>query len=152
MLVLKVMTLQLTGLLSLLASRGLPLRGKCILYSVFVCSVVLYGIETWPVTEEAMIRLVRIEEYGIRLKRNDRRMFRWMCNIRLEDRVSAEDLMARPKLLSMRECLQDKYYNGFIIWKEWKGMHVLINIEPSKLVVVSPEDDLRKHGVRSSKK
>ena len=36
----------------------------------------------------------------------------------------------------------------FVIWKEWKKVLGVVNVETSRLVVVSPEGDLRKHGLR----
>ena len=35
-----------------------------------------------------------------------------MCNIRPEDRISAEELKTRIKLNGTRKCLQDTRYNG----------------------------------------
>lgn len=35
-------------------------------------------------------------------------MVKWICNIRPEDKISAEEFNTRLKLKSMRECLQDK--------------------------------------------
>ena len=45
-------------LVSLLASGGFPVGAEGI-YSTCACSIRLYGIETWPVKEEAEIRLER---------------------------------------------------------------------------------------------
>ena len=45
---------------------------------------------------------------GVRLESNDARIVRWICNVKPEYRISAEELRSRPKLKSMRECLQDK--------------------------------------------
>ena len=39
-------------------------------------------------------------------------------------------------------------YNGLVIWKEGKAKSGLMNVEPSGLVVASPEDDREKHGMR----
>ena len=36
-----------------------------------------------------------------------------MCNIRPEDRISAEELRTRLKMKSMRECLQNKILQWF---------------------------------------
>ena len=47
------------------------------------------------------------EEELIRLGKNDARTFRWTCNIRPGDKISAEKLRIRQKLNSMVECLQD---------------------------------------------
>ena len=46
-------------LVPFLTSRALHLGAKSRLYSAFVCSIMLYGNETWPVKEENVIRLKR---------------------------------------------------------------------------------------------
>ena len=46
-------------LVLLLTSRGLPLRAKGRLYHSCVCSIMLYGSETWPVKEKHVIRTGR---------------------------------------------------------------------------------------------
>ena len=56
-----------------------------------------YGRETWPVNEGDVIRV----------QRTDTRKVRWMCNVRPDDKISAEELRTRLKLNSMREYLQD---------------------------------------------
>ena len=38
--------------------------------------------------------------------------------------------------------------NGLIMYKEWKKVFTLVNIEPLSLVIVAPKKDLGKHGVR----
>ena len=40
--------------------------------------------------------------------------------------------------------------NGLVIRKEWKRMLGLVNVEPARLVVVSPRGDLGKHGGKQS--
>ena len=65
----------------------------------------LYRRETLPIKEE----------YAIRLERNERRMAKWMFNVRSEDRISAEELSIRLKSKSMRECLQDRRLQLFEI-------------------------------------
>ena len=47
------------------------------------------------------------EEDVMRLERNDKRMFRWMCNVRPEGRICTEELRTGIKLKSIRECLWD---------------------------------------------
>lgn len=49
----------------------------------------------------------------IRLGRNNARIVRWICTVRLEDKVSAEKLMKRLKLISMRDNLQDRRPQSF---------------------------------------
>ena len=41
------------------------------------------------------------------------RVVGWMCNVRLEDRISAEKLRTRLKLNSMREYLHDRRLQWF---------------------------------------
>ena len=45
---------------------------------------------------------------AIKLEKTDVRMTRWMCNVKSEDKISAEELRTRLKLNMMRECLPDK--------------------------------------------
>ena len=40
-------------------------------------------------------------------------MNKWLCNVRPEDRISAEELRTRVKLKSMRECLQGRRLQWF---------------------------------------
>ena len=81
-------------LVPLLASTSFPLGAKDRLCSAFAHSVMLCGSETWLVKEENVIRL----------ERNDAGMFRWMCNIRPEDGIFAEEIWTRHKLKSIGEC------------------------------------------------
>ena len=46
------------------------------------------------------------------------------------------------------ECLQDIRLQWFDLWKEWKRVLGLVNVEPSRLAVVTPEDDQGKHEMR----
>ena len=43
--------------MSLLASKGLPLKAKNRLYSACIRGLMLYGSEIWPVKEEDVIRV-----------------------------------------------------------------------------------------------
>ena len=89
--------------MSLLASRMLPLGAKGRLYSAWVHRIILVASETWSTKEEDVIRL----------ERNNARMVRYMCNIRPEDRIFAEELRTRLKLKSMRKYLQDRKLHCF---------------------------------------
>ena len=63
----------------------------------------LYGSEAWSVKVEDVTRL----------QKNDARMVRWVCNIRAEDKVSAEELRTRLTLKSTKECLPDRGLQWF---------------------------------------
>ena len=75
------------------ASRSLSLEVKSRLYSACVRSMTLYGSETCPVKEDVI--------------RSDATIVRWMCNVRPEKRISAEECRNRLKLKSMSECEYD---------------------------------------------
>ena len=67
-------------------------------------------------------------------------------DVRPENRTSDEELRTRLKLKSMRvyfHRMED--CNDLFIWKKSKRVLSLVNEEPSRLVVVSPEDDQGKH-------
>ena len=74
------------------------IAGRSRLYYAIVYSIMLYASETWPVKEEDLIRL----------EKNDARIVRWVCNVRSEDSISAEELRTRLKLKSTRECFQNR--------------------------------------------
>ena len=72
-------------LLSLLTNRHIPLVVRGYVYSASVRSVMLYGAETWATTADTMSRL----------RRNDRAMLRWMCNVKLNDKVSSGSILSK---------------------------------------------------------
>ena len=55
-------------------------RGR--LYSSCVRSSMLHGSETWPVRKENEVALQRAEM----------RFVRWMCDVKIKDRVSSKEL------------------------------------------------------------
>ena len=58
-------------------------RGR--LYSSCVQSSMLHGSETWPVRKENELALQRAEV----------RVVRWMCNVKVKDRVPSKELRER---------------------------------------------------------
>ena len=62
---------------------SLIMRGR--LYSSCVRSSMFRGSETWPVRKENVVALQRAEM----------RMVRWMCGIKLKDRLPSEELRER---------------------------------------------------------
>ena len=59
-------------------------------------SVMLYGSETWAVKEADLLRL----------KHNDMRIIRWMCNITLKDRNPSSELSECLGLDRIRDCIR----------------------------------------------
>ena len=69
----------------LLTNRDISLIRRGRLYSSCVESSMLHGSETWPVRKENEVALQRAEM----------RMVRWMCNVKVTDRVSSKELRER---------------------------------------------------------
>jgi hypothetical protein len=69
----------------MLARRGASWKVKGKIYRACVQSVLVYGSETWPIRREDEMRLERTEN----------RMVRMMCGVKLQDRISSEDLRGR---------------------------------------------------------
>jgi len=80
-------------LVPLLTNRDISLIRRGRLYSSCVRSSMLLGSETWPVRKENKVALQQAEM----------RMVRWMCNVKIKDRVPSKELLlrdiVRPTLL-----------------------------------------------------
>jgi len=72
-------------LVPLLTSKDVSLIMRGRLYSSCVRSSMLHGSETWPVTKENVVAIQRAEM----------RMVRWMCGIKLKDRLPSKELKER---------------------------------------------------------
>ena len=72
-------------LVPLLTNRDISLIRRGRLYSSCVQSSMLHGSETWPVRKENEVSLQRAEM----------RMVRWMCNVKVKDRVPSKELRER---------------------------------------------------------
>jgi len=76
---------KLRQLVPLHTNRDISLIRRRRLYSSCVRSSMLHGSETWP----------RRKENEVALQRADRRMVRWMCNVKVKDRVISKELTER---------------------------------------------------------
>jgi len=72
-------------LVPLLTNRDISLIRGGRLYSSCVQSSMLHGSETWPVRKENEVALQQAEM----------RMVRWMCNVKVKDRVPSKKLRER---------------------------------------------------------
>ena len=72
-------------LLPLLTNRHLPLLTRGKVYASCVRSVMLHAAETWAMKVDTLNRL----------RRNDRAMIRWICNVRAKDEVSSDSLLTK---------------------------------------------------------
>lgn len=65
-------------------------------------------------------------------------MVKRICNVRLDDRTSAEELRTRLKYEEHEGMFTRQKKTG----KEWKRFLCLVNVETLSLVVVSPVEDI----------
>ena len=72
-------------LLPLLTNRHLPLLTRGKVYSSCGRSVMLHAAETWAMKVDTLNRL----------RRNDRAMICWICNVRAKDEVSSDSLLTK---------------------------------------------------------
>ena len=72
-------------LLPLITNHHLPLLTRGKVYSSCVRSVMLHAAETWVMKVDTLNRL----------RRNDRAMIRWICNVRAKDEVSSDSLLTK---------------------------------------------------------
>ena len=72
-------------LLPPLTNRHLPLLTRGKVYSSCVRSVMLHAAETWAMKVDTLNRI----------RRNDRAMIHWICNVRAKDEVSSDSLLTK---------------------------------------------------------
>ena len=92
---------------------SLIMRGR--LYSSCVQSSMLHGSKTWPVRKENVVALQRAEL----------RMVRWMCGVKLKDRLPSKKLRERLGIDDIALVLQQNRLR-------WYG-HVLRSLTDWKL-------------------
>ena len=84
------------------------MRGR--LYSSCVRSSMLHGSETWPVRKENVVALQRAEM----------RMVRWMCGVKLKDRLPSKELTERLGIDDIALVLQQNrlHWYGHVLRKD----------------------------------
>ena len=87
---------------SLLKNRGIPLKDRCMVYETCVRPVMLYGSETWALTD----RLTAV------LTTCDRKMLRYMTGVRWDDGVTSREVAERCGLSE----LEDKLRRSRLRW------------------------------------
>ena len=75
-------------LASILTRRDIPIHLRTRIYGTIIRPVMLYGAETWPVSEN-------IEQ---QINRTDRKMLRWMHRVQLNDRIPSVYILKRSGL------------------------------------------------------
>ena len=76
-------------------------RGK--IFNVCVGSVLLYGSECWAMRKKDKARL----------ERNDRAMLRWICGVKISDRVSVDSLYQRLEIAPLTTLLRSRRLRWF---------------------------------------
>ena len=82
----------------LLCNKRIPLRSRSNVYDACVRSVMLYGAETWPLTQ----RLERV------IVSTDRRMLRYMAGVRLQDHTMSEEVARRCGLRQISDVMRER--------------------------------------------
>jgi len=97
-------------LVPLITNKDMPLIVRGRLYSSCVRSSILHGSETWP----------KRKENEVALQWAEMRMVRWMCGMKIQDRVPNKGLRERPELHDIISVLQQNrlQWHGHVLQKE----------------------------------
>jgi len=87
-------------LVPLLTNKDISLNVRGRLYSSCVRNSMLHGSETWPVRKENEVALQRAEM----------RTVRWMCGVKLQDRIPSKKLRERLGLISVLQQNRLQWY------------------------------------------
>ena len=90
-------------LLPLLTNRNLPLVTRGRMYSTCVRSVMLHAAEIWAMIAATLNRV----------RRNDRVMIRWICNVKAKDEVSLDSLLSKLGIQDMDVVLRTSRMRWF---------------------------------------
>jgi len=129
-------------LVPLLTNRDISFIRRWRLYSSCVRSSMLHGSETWPVRKENEVALQPAEM----------RMVRWMCNVKVKDKVPSKELRERLGIDDIILILQQnrlRWY-GHVLLKEdndWVKKCMEYEVEAP-----GHEVDQRGHGDRLCRK
>jgi hypothetical protein len=82
-------------LMPILTMKRFPLLLKGKVYDACVRSAMTYASETWP---------VKMDDIN-RMERNEMRMVRWMCGVKLQDRITSQELRRRLGIKSIRDVM-----------------------------------------------
>jgi len=136
-------------LVLLLTNKDISLTGRGRLYSSCVRSSMLHRSETWPVRKENEMALQRAVM----------RMVRWMCGVKLQDRVPRKELRGRLGLDDIILVLWQKRFRwyGHVLQKEdndWVKKCMEYEVEgarqrsrPKKTWTEIVEKDYKAHGL-----
>jgi len=97
-------------LVPLLTNRDISLIRRGRLYSSCLRSSILQGSWTWLVTKEKEVAFQRVET----------RMVRWMCDVKVKDKVPSKELRERLRIDDTILVLQQNrlQWHGYVLQKE----------------------------------
>ena len=90
-------------MVGVLGARDISLKLRGRLYDSCVRSTMLYGSETWVMKKETESKIVR----------NENQMLRWMCRVKLLDKVSCGELRNRLGLESIETVMRRRRLRWF---------------------------------------
>ena len=115
-------------LASLLVNKNIPLGRRIDLYCACIRSAMLYGSETWALTEG----LVK------RLETNELRMLRYMTGIKWQDKISNEKVRRRCKINKLGNEIRSRRLRWFGHVKRKEGGNLIEGVMKKNLNVSSP--------------
>ena len=133
----------------LLCNKHIPLKNRARVYDACIRSVIVYGAETWPLTQ-------RLETI---ICGCDRRMLRYMAGVSLRDRVRSAEVAQRCGLQQMEEILRARRLSWFghvVRRPDEDVLSEVVNMEvdgrrprgrPKKTWLATVEEDLRHAGL-----
>ena len=90
-------------LLPLLTNQTIPLESRGKVYNSCIRRVLLYGSECWAVTTTDVQRL----------QRNERAMVRWICKVKIRDKISSDSLLNKLCLKNLAITLRTNRLRWF---------------------------------------
>ena len=90
-------------LLPIITCKHIPSACRGMVYDTFVRSAMLYASECWPITSNEISRI----------RRTDRAMIRWICGVKLKDRVQSDSLLKKLQITDAEELLRTKRLSWF---------------------------------------
>ena len=90
-------------LASTMMRRDIPLKLRLSLYQSVIRPCMLYGAESWPMTQS-------IEQ---QIRRTDLKMLRWIHRVNPSDRVSSRDILSRAGLCDISKLLRQHRLRWF---------------------------------------
>ena len=94
-------------LLPVLTNRSISLKNRGNMFRMCIRKILLYGSETWATTVEDMNRISAA----------DNSMVRWICNVRLQQKIKTQDLCNRLGIPAVIEELRSSrlHYYGHLV-------------------------------------